>query len=53
MAFSEISGYRGVYANLYTPAIIIGGILALIATVLSLWLILQHLRSYNNPAVSL
>ncbi|KAH7656497.1 Organic solute transporter subunit alpha/Transmembrane protein 184 [Dioscorea alata] len=51
MAFSEISGYHGVYANLYTPAIIIGGIFALIATVLSLWLILQHLRSYNNPAV--
>ncbi|KAM0953035.1 putative organic solute transporter subunit alpha/Transmembrane protein [Dioscorea sansibarensis] len=50
MAFSEISGYRGVYANLYTPAIIIGGVFALIATVLSLWLILQHLRSYNNPA---
>ncbi|KAJ0987492.1 hypothetical protein J5N97_005848 [Dioscorea zingiberensis] len=50
MAFSDITSYGGVYANLYTPAITIGGIFALIAFVLSLWLILQHLRSYTNPA---
>ncbi|XP_020536489.1 protein LAZ1 homolog 2 isoform X1 [Jatropha curcas] len=38
------------YKDLQQPAIIIGGCFALVAVVLSVFLIFQHLRSYNNPA---
>ncbi|KAJ0029977.1 hypothetical protein Pint_13528 [Pistacia integerrima] len=38
------------YRNLHQPAVIIGGCFALAAVSLSLFLILQHLRSYTNPA---
>ncbi|XP_031274044.1 protein LAZ1 homolog 2-like [Pistacia vera] len=38
------------YRNLHQPAVIIGGCFALAAVILSLFLILQHLRSYTNPA---
>lgn len=40
------------YKDLHQPAFVIGGCFALAAVVLSLFLILQHLRSYTNPAVS-
>ncbi|KAG6478045.1 hypothetical protein ZIOFF_061477 [Zingiber officinale] len=52
MAFDRISNFEGVYANLHTPAVIIGGVCVLIALVLSTILILQHLQSYSKPAVS-
>lgn len=38
------------YKDLHQPAFVIGGCFALAAVVLSLFLILQHLRSYTNPA---
>ena len=44
--------YEDTYIDLYHPAVIIGGCFAVVAVVLSLFLILQHLRSYTNPAVS-
>ncbi|KAH0454041.1 hypothetical protein IEQ34_018365 [Dendrobium chrysotoxum] len=47
--FNDISNFEGVYRNLHTPAIIIGGIFALIALIISLLLIFEHLRSYSNP----
>ncbi|KAK8970804.1 hypothetical protein KSP40_PGU008797 [Platanthera guangdongensis] len=46
---NQIFNFEGIYRHLYTPAVIIGGIFALIAIVLSLFLNFQHLRSYNNP----
>lgn len=52
MEHNHISNFQGVYKNLHIPAVIIGGVFALIALVLSTLLILQHLRSYNNPSVS-
>ncbi|KAG6475229.1 protein LAZ1 homolog 2-like [Zingiber officinale] len=50
MAFDRISNFEGVYANLHTPAVIVGGVCVLIALVLSTILILQHLQSYSKPA---
>lgn len=43
---------RSIYIQLHQPAIIISGCFAAIATVLSFFLISQHLHSYTNPAVS-
>ncbi|KAG0487116.1 hypothetical protein HPP92_009211 [Vanilla planifolia] len=48
--FRHISNFQGVYRNLHTTAVVIGGIFALIAIVISLLLIFQHLKSYTNPA---
>ncbi|XP_068660897.1 protein LAZ1 homolog 2 [Aristolochia californica] len=45
-----ISFYGGIHERLHRPAVIVGGISVLFALVLSLLLILQHLRSYTNPA---
>ncbi|KAK8991508.1 hypothetical protein V6N11_062519 [Hibiscus sabdariffa] len=42
--------YEDAYTDLHRPAVIIGGSFALVAVVLSLFLVLQHLRSYTNPA---
>ncbi|XP_044463167.1 protein LAZ1 homolog 2 [Mangifera indica] len=41
---------ENVYRNLHQPAVVIGGCFSLAAVLLSLFLILQHLRSYTNPA---
>ncbi|XWS72289.1 hypothetical protein CRYUN_Cryun02cG0027200 [Craigia yunnanensis] len=53
MAGSELVlayAYEDTYRDLHHPAVIIGGCFAVVAVVLSLFLILQHLRSYTNPA---
>ncbi|KAL5768484.1 hypothetical protein ACOSP7_015032 [Xanthoceras sorbifolium] len=51
MASSDISVYeQKTYRDLHQPAVIIGGCFAFSAVVLSIYLILQHLRSYTNPA---
>ncbi|KAL0909486.1 hypothetical protein M5K25_020360 [Dendrobium thyrsiflorum] len=47
--FNDISNFEVVYRNFHTPAVIIGGIFALIALIISLLLIFEHLRSYSNP----
>ncbi|XP_021756637.1 protein LAZ1 homolog 2-like [Chenopodium quinoa] len=39
------------YKEIRRPAIITAGFFALLASLLSIVLILQHLRAYNNPAV--
>lgn len=44
--------YEDTYRDLHDPAVVIGGCFSIVAVVLSLFLILQHLRSYTNPAVS-
>ncbi|GJN31736.1 hypothetical protein PR202_gb20172 [Eleusine coracana subsp. coracana] len=44
------SNFWGLYGNIHTPAVLIGAAFALVALLISLWLILQHLRSYSNPA---
>ncbi|CAL4931493.1 unnamed protein product [Urochloa decumbens] len=44
------SSFRGLYGNIHTPAVITGASFAVVALLLSIWLILQHLRSYSNPA---
>lgn len=49
--FNEISNFEGIYRHLHTPALIIGGIFALIALIISLLLIFEHLRTYTNPDV--
>ncbi|RWR79483.1 protein LAZ1 2 isoform X1 [Cinnamomum micranthum f. kanehirae] len=50
MALSDLQYYQGgVYKNLHTPAVITGGVFVLVSLVLSLLLILQHLRSYTKP----
>jgi hypothetical protein len=46
------SSFGELYGNIHTPAVLTGAAFALVALLLSLWLILQHLRSYSNPAVS-
>lgn len=46
------SNYEGIYTNLHEPALIIAGCSVLVALVLSIVLILQHLRSYTKPEVS-
>ncbi|KAJ7956003.1 protein LAZ1-like 2 isoform X1 [Quillaja saponaria] len=50
MAPNHFTSYEGAYGDLYQPAVIIGGCFALVALLLSMFLILQHLRSYTNPA---
>lgn len=52
MAPNHFSNFEGTYKNLRLPAAIIAGCSVLGALVLSFLLILQHLQSYNNPAVS-
>lgn len=52
MASNEYSSFQGFYRNLHTPAVLIGAAFVLVALLISLWLILQHLRSYSNPSVS-
>ncbi|XVF48865.1 hypothetical protein PTKIN_Ptkin03bG0222800 [Pterospermum kingtungense] len=41
--------YEDTYRDLHRPAVIIGGCFAVVSVVLSLFLTLQHLRSYTNP----
>ncbi|KAF1892543.1 hypothetical protein Lal_00011009 [Lupinus albus] len=50
MASNNFSNSEGIYDNLREPALVIGGCCVLIALVLSIFLIFQHLRSYTNPA---
>ncbi|KAF8388712.1 hypothetical protein HHK36_025392 [Tetracentron sinense] len=50
MALTHISAYDETYRDLRLPAVIIGGCFVLVALILSILLILQHLRSYTNPA---
>lgn len=50
MASHESSSFQGLYRNLHTPAVLIGAAFVLVALLISIWLILQHLRSYSNPA---
>ncbi|XP_041009181.1 protein LAZ1 homolog 2 isoform X2 [Juglans microcarpa x Juglans regia] len=51
MASSFISAHEEIYREFYQPALIIAGCSVLVALVLSIYLILQHLRSYTNPAI--
>ncbi|XP_052732344.1 protein LAZ1 homolog 2 isoform X2 [Vigna angularis] len=51
MAPNHFSNFEGTYKNLRPPAAIIAGCSVLGALVLSFLLILQHLQSYNNPAI--
>ncbi|KAG0550759.1 hypothetical protein BDA96_01G365500 [Sorghum bicolor] len=44
------SSFRELYGNIHGPAVLTGAAFALVALLISLWLILQHLRSYNDPA---
>uniref|UniRef100_A0ACD5X1K1 Uncharacterized protein n=1 Tax=Avena sativa TaxID=4498 RepID=A0ACD5X1K1_AVESA len=50
MASNESSSFQGLYSNLHTPAVLIGAAFVLVALLISIWLILNHLRSYSNPA---
>lgn len=50
MASNHFSNYEGIYNNVHQPALIIAGCSVLVALVLSLFLIFQHLRSYTNPS---
>ncbi|KAF7837544.1 protein LAZ1-like protein 2 isoform X1 [Senna tora] len=50
MASNYFSNFEGIYTNFHQSAVIIAGCSVVIALVLSLFLILQHLRSYTNPA---
>ncbi|KAK7304011.1 hypothetical protein RJT34_14992 [Clitoria ternatea] len=50
MASNHFTNFEGTYRNLYPPALIIAGCSVLVALVLSILLILQHLQSYTNPA---
>lgn len=50
MASNHFSNFEGTYKNLLPPAFIIAGCSVLVALVLSIFLALQHLRSYTNPA---
>ncbi|GLT98804.1 hypothetical protein SLE2022_162840 [Rubroshorea leprosula] len=44
------SDFGGTYKDLHSPAVLVGGCFTVIALTLSVYLILQHLRSYTNPA---
>ncbi|CAN6324955.1 unnamed protein product [Urochloa humidicola] len=44
------SSFRELYGNIHTPAVLTGAAFAVVALLISLWLILQHLSSYTNPA---
>ncbi|PHT75684.1 Protein LAZ1 -like protein 2 [Capsicum annuum] len=50
MASFYISLYMNMYRDLHEPALVIGGCFVLVALILSLLLIFQHLRYYSNPA---
>lgn len=52
MEMTYILAYEDPYRDLYQPALIIAACFAFTASVFSIVLIFQHLRSYNNPAVS-
>ena len=45
------TGYEDTYRDLHQPAVVIGGCFAVVAVLLSIYLIFQHLKSYTNPAV--
>ncbi|KAJ4815484.1 organic solute transporter ostalpha protein (DUF300) [Rhynchospora pubera] len=51
MEINVMSSFQGVYTNLHVPALVIGGVFALNALILSLMLIFRHLRSYTNPYI--
>ncbi|XP_038890330.1 protein LAZ1 homolog 2 [Benincasa hispida] len=46
----SITPQQDIYEDLYQPALIIAACFAVVALVLSLFLILQHLKSYSNPS---
>ncbi|XP_062147481.1 protein LAZ1 homolog 2 [Alnus glutinosa] len=50
MASNSISAYTDIYRELHQPVLITAGCFAAIAVILSIYLNLQHLRSYTNPA---
>ncbi|TQD93716.1 hypothetical protein C1H46_020720 [Malus baccata] len=50
MASDYNSVHGNIYADLYKPAVIIGACFTAVALVLSIFLIFQHLRSYNKPS---
>ncbi|XP_054807565.1 protein LAZ1 homolog 2 isoform X2 [Prosopis cineraria] len=50
MASNYLSSLEVIYKNFHQSAVIIAGCFVFIALTLSLFLILQHLRSYTNPA---
>ncbi|KAK2449821.1 hypothetical protein P8452_13540 [Trifolium repens] len=50
MASNHFSNYEGIYNIIQQPALIIAGCFVLVALVLSIFLIFQHLRSYTNPS---
>uniref|UniRef100_A0A0E0KEW9 Protein LAZ1 homolog 2 n=1 Tax=Oryza punctata TaxID=4537 RepID=A0A0E0KEW9_ORYPU len=43
------SSFRDLYRKLHTTVVLVGAAFVLVALLVSLWLILQHLRSYSNP----
>ncbi|KAG2712749.1 hypothetical protein I3760_04G140300 [Carya illinoinensis] len=49
MASNSISAHEETYREFYQPALIIPGCSVLVALIRSIYLILQHLRSYTNP----
>ncbi|KAL5572332.1 hypothetical protein UlMin_021929 [Ulmus minor] len=50
MTLNRLWDHKSLYGNLYQPALIIAGCFVAVALFLSIFLILQHLRSYTNPA---
>ncbi|KAH0653150.1 hypothetical protein KY290_031436 [Solanum tuberosum] len=50
MASFYISFDVNIYRDLHEPALVIGGCFVLVALILSLLLIFQHLRYYTNPS---
>ncbi|CAL5184695.1 unnamed protein product [Lathyrus oleraceus] len=50
MESNHFSEYEGIYNNIHQPALVIAGCSVLVALVLSLFLIFQHLTSYSNPS---
>ncbi|KAL2327290.1 hypothetical protein Fmac_020717 [Flemingia macrophylla] len=50
MAPNHFPNSEGIYSILHPPALIFAGCSVLVALILSILLIFQHLRSYTNPA---
>ncbi|XP_030943484.1 protein LAZ1 homolog 2 [Quercus lobata] len=50
MASNSRSAYADAYQRLHQPALITAGCFVVVALILSIFLILQHLRYYTNPA---
>ncbi|GLT70584.1 hypothetical protein SLA2020_426550 [Shorea laevis] len=50
MASNSSSAYTDIYREFHLPVLITASCFAAIAVILSIYLILQHLRSYTNPA---